>query len=443
MSLRNICAVFLLTVFSLSVASCGGSSTATDDATDDTTGATTTESFPETLGLNISDNLKGEDAGDESVSADLYSVVGDRSEYVNEITTAFATTFGSQGNASTEAIEGMAAGFNEAGVTTGNNCVTGGEAEYRCVVEDDATFDSTAYGRVARCYKDGERYLEWYLNNNDTDTNNGVLIAQSVITEDGSGPEDPGDLMKARLDYNLDDADAKSVLHTEAISRDDDATLVSTLITLGLENETAGTVDLEALFYGDYSGTGTPTTNHDLAKHDSSTDYTYIVGVAYNNHSELPGDADDAECIDTGNEIAESSNCTGLEVDLADVTVDPEYVQSVTEVDGTSLEFSSDFAETMPSDLEAITCTEVEIGGGSEEGGDGPSEEELQFCMTDAGIASAEETMGDIGEEDFNTFCLCVFQDQDFEEAEAQCAAGYAACDSTDTLQECVDSQGS
>jgi hypothetical protein len=209
------------------------------------------------------------------------------------------------------------------------------------------------------------------------------------------------------------------------------------MITTGFENESVGTVALEALYYGDFSDSGTPTTNHDLAKHDSAAGYTYIVGKSYNNHVEEPGEEDEAECIDTGNLVTDVTNCANLVVELADVTMDPAYAQSITEVNGTSLEFSSDFAEAIPSDLESVTCVDG-TSSGSED--DGPSEETISACADGAGITSPEETLGDIGEATFVEFCLCIGEG-DFDET--GCADVYNSCDATESLQVCMDSQGS
>lgn len=441
MRLRDIFVIFFLSVFSVSIASCGGSATATDDATDNTE-ATATGSFPEDLNLNVSDNLKG-GSGAEEVDAELLFMVGMKNaaigattEYINEITTSFATTFGEQSDASIGRVEDLAEIFNGVEFATGNNCVTDDTSSYRCVIAENTTFDATSYDRGAYCYKDDERLLEWHFSNDESTTNNGVLVSEMLVTEDHGGAEEVGDLLRARIDYNLDDSDAKLVSHTEATSRDDDATLVSSMIVTGLENESAGTVDLEAIFFGDHSGDGTAETNHNLAKHNTATDYTNIQGTSYNNHSELPGDTDDAECIDSSNLVADNSNCTGLEVDLADVTIDPEYVQSVTSVNGVSLEFSADFNETIPEDLASTTCTEVSVGGGS---GDGPSKEEIAACTEASGI-TVDQTLEDVGEEGFVDFCVCLGEGgEGFSETE--CAAVYSSCDATDTLQACIESQ--
>lgn len=438
MFLKNIFIIFLLSVFAVTGLSCGGSS-GSDDADDDTT--TTTETFPEELNLNLSDNLI---SGTQEAEAELLfmvgmknAAIGETTEYINEISTAFATTFGDQGPASIERVEDLAEIFNSVEFATGNNCVSDGETSYYCVIAEDATFDSTSYDKVARCYQDSARYLEWYFSNDGSTTNNGVLVSNMILEESHGGPEGVGDLYRARIDYNLDDVNAKSVVHVEATSRDDDTTLVSTMITMGVEDESTGMVNLEAIFFGDFSGDGTAETNHDLAINNTATGYTNIQGIAYNNHSELPGDSDDAECIDTTNTVVDSSNCTGQEVDLTDVTIDAAYEQFTTLVNGVSLEFSSDFEETIPADLASTTCTEVSVDGGS---GDGPSAEEVTACTEASGV-TVDQTLEDVGEEAFIEFCVCLGETEGFGEAE--CTEAYDSCDATDTLQACLESQGS
>lgn len=438
MFLKNIFIIFLLSVFAVTGLSCGGSSSSSDSADDDTT---STGTFPEELNLNLSDNLI---SGTQDVEAELLfmvgmknAAIGETTEYINEISTAFATTFGDQGPASIERVEDLAEIFNSVEFVTGNNCASDGDVSYHCVIAEGATFDSTSYDKVARCYQDSARYLEWYFSNDGSTTNNGVLISEMVLEESHGGPEGVGDLYRARIDYNLDDANAKSVIHSEATSRDDDTTLVSTMITMGLEDESSGMIRLEAVFYGDFSGDGTTETNQDLAINNTATGYTNIQGIAYNNHSEGPGETDPAECIDTTNTVVDAANCVGQEVDLADVIIDPAYAQFVTEVNLLSLEFSSDFEETIPADLASTTCTEVSVDGGS---GDGPSAEEVAACTEASGV-TIDQTLGDVGEEAFMEFCVCLGETEGFGETE--CTDAYNSCDATDTLQECVESQGS
>lgn len=434
MHFRNIVLVLLLATFPLFLLDCSSSSES-GDATTEGNNTTTAGEFPDELNLNVSDNLKGS-GGSPSLITGLFTEIGSTTEYYNEITTAFATTFGDQGDASISRMEDLADMFNSTEFTTGNNCVSSGDADYRCLITENVTFETTTYDKVARCYLSEERYLEWFYNNDGSTSNNGVLISQMTISEDHGGPEEVGDTLKARLNYNLDDPDAKSVAHYESISRDSD--LVSTIITTGLENESTETISLEALFYGDYSGDGAPTTNHDVAKHDTGTDYTYIAGISYNNHIEAPGDDDEAECIDDGNLVIADTNCTGLEVTIAsDSEIGADYDQDVDSVDDVSLAFSDDFEETIPSDLETTTCTDAE-GSGSEE--DSPSEETITSCLSSSGIASTQTTMDEITEEAFSVFCLCVIEEENMDMTESECTTVYDSCDSADTLEACVSS---